>query len=141
MPRFSSAHVADRDGGTASANHVLRLTESVPRGKIQVSASAIATVAGRAAAECYGVVGIAASRTHFGRVMLLPPDQYARGIDVHFADDHITIDANVVLEYGLRITEIAQSSMSSIKYAVERSLGLSVVRVNINVQALRIGGG
>jgi uncharacterized alkaline shock family protein YloU len=47
----------------------------------------------------------------------------------------------VVLEYGLRITEIAHNIMASVRFAVEQSLGLHVVRVNVNVQALRVSGG
>ena len=110
-------------------------------GKIEVSSRAIATVAGRAVAECYGVVGMAARRTRFGVVEVLHPDQYSRAVEVRFADDHVTIDVYVVLEHGLRITEIAHNIMSNVKFAVERTLGLRVVRVNVNVQALRVSQG
>lgn len=109
-------------------------------GKIEVAPRAIATVAGRAVAECYGVVGIAARHPRFGVVELLTPAQYGRGVEVRFSDDYITIDVYVVLEHGLRITEIAHNIMASIKFAVERTLELRVVRVNVNVQALRVSG-
>ncbi len=126
-------------------------------GKIEVSAHAIATIAGRAVAECYGVVGIAVRRPWLspwlgeqiggwldpwlgflpGAVELAPPDYYARGVDVRFVDDYITIDVNVVVEQGLRITEIAHNIMANVQFAVEQSLRVRVVRVNVNVQALR----
>lgn len=109
-------------------------------GKIEVAPRAIATVAGRAVAECYGVVGIAARHPRFGVVELLPSEQYGRGVEVRFSDDYITIDVYVVLEHGLRITEIAHNIMANVKFAVERALGLRVVRVNVNVQALRVSG-
>src|SRR5262245_18888991 len=48
-------------------------TQSPRNGKIVVAPRAIATVAGRAVAECYGVVGIAARTSRFGRVELLAP--------------------------------------------------------------------
>ena len=110
------------------------------QGKIEVSSRAIATVAGRAVAECYGVVGIAArrSRLGLGTVESLAPAQYARGIEVRFVDDHITIDVYVVLEFGLRIIEIAHNIMESVAFAVEQALGLRVVQVNVNVQGLRV---
>ncbi|HEU5349852.1 MAG TPA: Asp23/Gls24 family envelope stress response protein, partial [Ktedonobacterales bacterium] len=79
-------------------------TVSEPAGKIEVSTRAIATVAGRAVAQCYGVVGIAARHPRFATVETLPPDQYGRGVEVRFADDHVTIDLYVVLEHGLRIS-------------------------------------
>src|SRR5262249_59842235 len=73
-------------------------------GRIEVAPRAIATVAGRAVAECYGVVGITARRSRFGRVDPLDAEHFSRGVVVRFADDHITIDGYVMLEHGLRIT-------------------------------------
>jgi uncharacterized alkaline shock family protein YloU len=86
------------------------------------------------------VVGIAARRPHFRAVELLAPERYGRGVVVRFDHDHVTIDLYVVLEHGLRITEIAHNVMAGVRFAVERSLGLRVVRVNVNVQALRVNG-
>ena len=111
----------------------------VPRGKIEVSATAIASLAGRAVTQCYGVVGIAARRPRFGTLELLTPEHYHRGIDVRFVRDHIAIEVNVVLEHGLRISEIAHNLIKDVRYAVEHSLGLAVVEVNVNVQGLRVG--
>jgi uncharacterized alkaline shock family protein YloU len=112
--------------------------ESEPSGRIEVSTRAISTVAGRAVAQCYGVVGIAARHPRFATVETLPPEQYGRGVEVRFVDDHVSIDLYVVLEHGLRISEIAHNIMSTVKFAVERTLGLPVVRINVNVQALRV---
>jgi uncharacterized alkaline shock family protein YloU len=108
------------------------------RGKIEVAERAIATVAGRAVAECYGVVGVAARHPRFSAVELLDPDRYGRGVIVRSARDSVVIELYVVLEYGLRVTEIAHNVMENVKFAVERLLGQRVVRVNVNVQALRV---
>jgi uncharacterized alkaline shock family protein YloU len=139
MPRVTSVA-----GWRRSAQSALRMTPEgaqVPQGKIEVSPHAIATLAGRAVAQCYGVVGVAAPRTRFGKVELLAPERYSRGVVVRFGDDHITIDVHVVLEHGLRISEVARSIMETVKFAVERPLGLRVVQVNVNVLALRVDGG
>lgn len=111
----------------------------VQRGRVEVSATAIATLAGRAVTECYGVVGIVARHPRFGALELLPPEHYRRGIDVRFVRDHIAIEVYVVLEHGLRISEIAHNLIKDVRYAVEQSLGLAVVEVNVNVQGLRVG--
>jgi uncharacterized alkaline shock family protein YloU len=108
------------------------------QGKIEVSTRAIATVAGRAVADSYGVVGIAARRARFGGVEILTPEHYSRGVDVRFEKDYVRIDLYVVLEHGLRITTIAHNIMANVKFAVERTLGLRVVQVNVNVQGLRV---
>jgi uncharacterized alkaline shock family protein YloU len=107
-------------------------------GRIEVSSRAIATIAGRAVSQCYGVVGVAAKHPRLGLVETLSPEHYGRGVDVRFVNDHVSIDLYVVLEHGLRISEIAHNIMQSVKFAVERTLGVPVVRVNVNVQALRV---
>jgi uncharacterized alkaline shock family protein YloU len=113
--------------------------DSVHRaGRVEIAPRAIATIAGRAVAQCYGVVGVAARRPRFGRVELAPPGQYAQGVDVRFVDGRVDIDVYVVLEYGLRITEVAHSIMATVKFAVESALGAHEARVNVNVQALRV---
>ncbi len=110
-----------------------------PMGKIEVTTRAVATVAAKAVLECYGVVGMASKTLRDGLAVLLQRENPHRGIDVHFADrDKIVIDLYVVIEYGLRISEVAQNMMSRVKYAVETSLGLPVVLVNVNVQGVRV---
>ncbi len=139
MPSVSSRATAAARPAPADQTLVpARATVPGRQGKIEVAPRAIATVAGRAVAECYGVVGVAARHLRFGAVELLAPEQYNRGVMVRFADDHITIELYVVLEHGLRITEIARNIMENVKFAVERTLGLRVVRINVNVQALRV---
>jgi uncharacterized alkaline shock family protein YloU len=108
------------------------------RGKIEVSPQAIGTIAGRAVIECYGVVGMASKRLRGGAAELLPPERYHQGVGVQFEGDQIIIELYVVVEYGLRISEIAHNIMSSVKFAVEKMLGVPVVQVNVNVQGLRV---
>jgi uncharacterized alkaline shock family protein YloU len=57
---------------------------------------------------------------------------------VRFIHDHIAIDVYVVLEHGLRISEIAHNLIKDVKYEVEQALGMPVVEVNVTVQALRV---
>lgn len=122
----------------STSEHLARGTG--PRGRIEVSQQAIATIAGRAVSECYGVVGIAGRRPHLGAVELLAPEHYRRGVQVQFTDEGLIVDLFVALEFGLRVSEIAYNIMNNVTYAVERSLGVRVRQVNVNVQALRISG-
>lgn len=124
---------------TSSSLRMASVGNATQPGKIEVSARAIATVAGRAMAECYGVVGVAArTPSPLGIVEQVSPDHYGRGVNVRFVNDHIVIDVYVVLEYGLRIVEVAHNIIISVKFAVEQALGVRVVRVNVNVQGLRV---
>ena len=82
------------------------------------------------------MVGIAAKRLHNGMAELLPAERYHQGIEVQFSNDQIIIDLYVVLEYGLRISEIAHNVMGDVEFAVEKMLGVPGARVNVNVQGL-----
>ncbi|HZS79733.1 MAG TPA: Asp23/Gls24 family envelope stress response protein [Ktedonobacteraceae bacterium] len=111
-----------------------------PLGKIEVLPNAIHTIAVQAISECYGVVGIAAPRLHNGRVVLLDPNHQNQGVHVRILNDQIYVDVYVALEYGLRISEIAHNIMSSVKFSIEKMLGVPVAQVNVNVQGLSHSG-
>jgi uncharacterized alkaline shock family protein YloU len=107
-----------------------------PLGKIEVLPNAIHSIAVQAISECYGVVGIAAPRLHFGHPVILGPQQQNQGVQMHIINDQIVLDVYVVLEYGLRISEIGHNIMSGVRFALEKMLGVPVARVNVNVQGL-----
>ncbi len=109
---------------------------SSSRGKIEVLPNAIHSIAVRAISECYGVVGIGAPRLRNGQAVLLAPERANQGVRVHVINEQIIIEVYVVLEYGLSISAIAHNIMSSVKFSVEKMLGMPVFQVNVNVQGL-----
>jgi uncharacterized alkaline shock family protein YloU len=109
-------------------------------GRIEVSPSAIAMAASRVVLECYGVVGIANSKLKHGKAVLLDDANYHRGIVVSVKGDGVVVDVYVVIEYGTRISEVAHNVMNAVRDALRRMLGSGSVRVNVNVQGLRISG-
>src|SRR5436305_14079920 len=110
-----------------------------PLGKIRVLANAIHTIAMQATSECYGVVGLTAPRLHNGQAVLLPSEHSNQGIQVRVVNDQIIVEVYVSLEYGLRMSEIAHNIMSSVKFSIEKMLGVPVAQVNVNVQGLGHG--
>ncbi len=108
-----------------------------PLGKIEILPNAIHSIAVQAVYECYGVVGIASSRLRNGQAVLLTGERSNQGVQVRLVNDQIILEVYVVLEYGLRISEIAHNIMSSVKYSTEKMLGVPVAQVNVNVQGLR----
>lgn len=109
-----------------------------PIGKIEISPRAIASIASEAVLRCYGIVGMAATTLSDGIAEILQVDNSHRGVEVDVVDGRIIIDLYVVLEYGLRISEVAHNVMEAVKFAVERSLGMPVAEVNVHVQGLRV---
>lgn len=109
-------------------------------GEINVSPEAIATVAGIAALECYGVVGMAARSFQDGLVELLRGrENLTKGIEVSIEGDEVRIDLYVIVEYGTRIREVARNVIERVRYTVETQLGLTVAEVNVIVRGVRMG--
>jgi len=106
-------------------------------GQIDISPTAISTIANQAINQCYGVVGMASKNIVDGIARLLIRDG-RRGIDVRMEDDEIIIDVYVIVEYGVRIRTVAESIQNTVKYHVENVLGMPVGEVNIFVQGLRL---
>lgn len=111
--------------------------ETNPLGSIQVSPRAIATIAFHAARESYGVVGLAHKNLVNGLAQALVKDP-TRGVEVRYDGDQIIIDVYVIIEYGTRITTVAASVSNTVRYHVEKALGLPVAEVNIHVRGLRV---
>ncbi len=116
------------------------MPEETKLGKIEISPRAIASIAIQSLKECYGVVGLATSRTLWQDIdRIMHRKGHQRGIDVRLVGDEIIIDLYVVIEYGTRISEVAQNIMNNVKFNVEKALGLPIAQVNVHVQKLRVG--
>ncbi|MWA08256.1 Asp23/Gls24 family envelope stress response protein [Streptomyces sp. BA2] len=61
-----------------------------------------------------------------------------RGVKVEVGEKQTAIDLEVVVEYGVRITEVAAEVRENVIGAVERMTGLEVVEVNISVNDVRL---
>lgn len=113
------------------------LIQSRQWGRIEVFPSAIAAIAGHAAMRCYGISGMAGRGLRDGFAELLRREHVDKGVDVVQTDDGLVIDVYVIIQYGIRITEVAHNLQETVKFEVERSVNVPVVRVNVNVQGVR----
>jgi uncharacterized alkaline shock family protein YloU len=108
---------------------------SSPLGRISISHEAVAQIVGRVAAEAYGVVGMAPRNP---RERLLTRDRLRQGITVGgTADDAVSIELHVVIEYGLNLAEVASTLQNRVQYEVERLTGLPVAQVEVRIQDVR----
>jgi len=108
-------------------------------GKIDVSNEVIATIAGEAAENCYGLVGMASRKAlKDGFTELLGKENLARGVDVKNEDEKIEIDLYIIVSYGVKISEVASNVQSTVKYTLKEMLGLDVNAVNVFVQGVRV---
>lgn len=109
-------------------------------GKIDVSKEVVAVIAGGAAIDCYGIVGMASQKQlKDGITELLGKENLARGVVIrHLDNDEIHIDMYIIVSYGTKISEVAHNVQSKVKYQLQQMLGLEVDSVNIFVQGVRV---
>ncbi|WP_077617778.1 Asp23/Gls24 family envelope stress response protein [Bacillus sinesaloumensis] len=108
-------------------------------GQIDISNDVIATVAGGAAIDCYGIVGMASRKQiKDGITELLRKENFARGIVVRQENDEVHIDMYIIVSYGTKISEVAHNVQSKVKYTLNQTVGLAVDSVNIYVQGVRV---
>lgn len=108
-------------------------------GKITISDDLVASIAGYAAVENYGIVGMNAKKAGDSLIELFGEDNVRRGVKVTVvAPDTVAIDLYVTLEYGVSLPAVAQNTRSNVKYRVEEMTGLTVQSVNIHVESIRV---
>jgi uncharacterized alkaline shock family protein YloU len=111
--------------------------ETTILGGIHISQNAVATIAYHAVLQSYGVVGLAPKNLADGIVSTITREPL-RGITVRYKGEDIDIDINIIVEYGTRITSVAESVANTVRFHVEKALGLRINSVNVHVAGLRI---
>ena len=107
-------------------------------GKITIDTDVIATYAGSVAVECFGIVGMAAVSMKDGLVKLLKRDSLKHGINVLIIDNKVTLEFHVIVAYGVSISAVSDNLISNVKYKVEEFTGISIEKINILVEGVRV---
>ena len=106
-------------------------------GSINVSPRAIATIAYHAALQSYGVVGLASKNLVEGITQVLVKEP-TKGVEVTYDGQDIKIDLYVIFEYGTRIKSVANSVSNTVRFQVEKALGMPIGEINVHIRGLRI---
>ncbi|RLQ95783.1 Asp23/Gls24 family envelope stress response protein [Falsibacillus albus] len=108
-------------------------------GQIDISNEVIATIAGGAAIDCYGIVGMASkNQIKDGLTDILRKENFTRGVIVRQEQDEVHIDMYIIVSYGTKVSEVAHNVQSKVKYTLNKTVGLAVESVNIFVQGVRV---
>lgn len=111
--------------------------ETTSLGGIHISQSAVAAIAYHATLESYGVVGLAPKNLAEGLAQTITHEP-ARGVSVRYDGENIDIDIYIIIEYGTRVTTVADSVANTVKFHVEKALGMPVHEINVHVAGLRV---
>lgn len=108
------------------------------QGSLYYSEDVLANIAGVATMECYGVVGMASRRATDGLVELLRKENLSKGVKVTSENDELVVELFIIVEYGTKISVIANNIIQKVKYTLENTTGLKVIKVIVNVQGVRV---
>jgi len=106
-------------------------------GNIKISDEAIATIAAITAKSITGVVELDAGPVQ-SISDVLGVKQETRGIKINMNKETVSIDMNLVFEFGMEISEVAASVQEKVKETIENMTGLIVDRVNISVNSIKL---
>jgi uncharacterized alkaline shock family protein YloU len=104
-------------------------------GSVRISNDVVAIIAGVAATEVKGVVGMSGGITG-GITELLGMKNLSKGVNVKVEDKEANIDIYLVVEYGANLAKIGKEVQENVKASVENMTGLNVVNVNVNIQGI-----
>ncbi|MEF2248468.1 MULTISPECIES: Asp23/Gls24 family envelope stress response protein [unclassified Paenibacillus] len=108
-------------------------------GAIYVSEECVAVIAGSAAMECYGLVGMASRKQlKDGLAELLGRDNWSRGVVVRKENEELHIDLYIIVSYGTKISEVAHNIQSKVRYVLNDVAGLQVDQIHIFVQDVMV---
>ena len=103
---------------------------------IKIADDVIAVIAGAAASEVPGVSAMAGGFAGGISEVLSGKKNFAKGIKVEAGEKETRIDVNIIVEYGVRIPDVAFEIQNRVKKAVEGMTGLKVLDVNVHVQGV-----
>lgn len=106
-------------------------------GSIRIADEVVAVIAGLAATEVSGVAGMSGGIVG-GIAEVLGRRNLSKGVKAEVGEEEAAIDLYIIVEYGVRIPDVAWKIQENVKKAVENMTGLKVVEVNIHVQGVRI---
>ena len=119
---------------TTDANEIV--VNEGENNKIKIADEVIAIIAGKAVSEIKGVYEMSGGFAGGISEVLSGKKNLAKGIKVVATEKNAKIDVNIIVEYGVRIPEIAFEIQTKVKKAVETMTGLKVTEVNVHVQGV-----
>ncbi len=105
-------------------------------GNVKISIDVVATISSIAASQVNGVAGMYSSFAGSVAEKLVAKKNPSKGVKVEMGEGCVKIDIYIVVDYGVRIPELAWEIQESVKNNVETMTGLNVEKVNIHIEGV-----
>ncbi len=107
-------------------------------GDITIKKDVIATIAAVSAMECYGLVGMTYKSAKSGLAKILKGEHLSKGVEVEATEQGIRINLFVIVQFGTKLSVVAENIIEKVKYSVEMQTGLNVLEVNLNIEGVKV---
>jgi uncharacterized alkaline shock family protein YloU len=107
-------------------------------GDITITRELVETLAGLAALDCYGLVGMVPQNIQSGISNILGIESIRKGVEVSSTEEGLVIDVFVIVAYGIKISEVAANVMQKVTYVLENNAEIPVASVNVNVKGVKV---
>lgn len=104
-------------------------------GTVKIADEVVAVIAGMSATEVKGVAGMSGGIVG-GIAEFVGKKSPSKGVRVEVGEKEAAIDLHVIVEFGVRIPEVAHEVQQNVKKAIESMTGLTVVEVNVHIQGV-----
>lgn len=112
---------------------------TAPAGTIHIANDVLADLAGYAALESYGVVGMAVPTAADGVAQLLSREKLRRGVKVRSREDGaVDVDLHVVIEHGTNLSEVSHNLAARVRYVLTDMADVAVNEVDVHVQGIKV---
>ena len=109
-------------------------------GSVNVSTNVYTDIVGTAAANCFGVKGMAARSLTDGVYHLLRKESVGKGVRITFNEDNsITIDLHIIVDNNVNLNAVGASIIYEVRYVVTQCTGTEVRAVNVYIDSMMIG--
>ena len=103
-----------------------------------LDADVIASIAGAAATNCFGVKGMTHTSVKDGIVYLLKREAMTKGVKVTEKEDKIDLELHIAVDHGINIGAVCKSIISEVRYNVERLAGVPAENIDVCVDSIRV---
>jgi uncharacterized alkaline shock family protein YloU len=109
-------------------------------GKVEIAPDVIEVIAGLAASEIEGVAFMSGGIVG-GIVEKLGRKNLSKGVKVELGENQTVVDVSIVVDYGVRIPEVALEVQENVKTTIQNMTGLDVIEVNVHVVSVQVKQG
>lgn len=112
-------------------------TNSSNIGQIQIADEVIAVIAGTAAMEIDGIVGMASNFTG-DLAEIMGKRNLSKGVKVNVGEDSVSVELNLIIKFGYKIQDVSLEVQQKVKTAIETMTGLQSKEIDINIVGIHL---